>query len=310
MKDFFADKFVTEVSEVERGLTEKKIFDLKRKAGGLIDALCSKKLLIHDSGTYAMQFIVVPGPVYFDTFFQVNSALKMLLSFIEEEDCNLGLSDSANYLIRVKELIQESYGVFLSFFEQNKQEQERTLFAIKGTKWMYSIKGVMEQIGGLFETIDDEISYVSGLLQDLKSEKHLQLYLGGEKDIFESDLTSLLAEKSAEKALLKVKTQIQDEFEKSNLWSNIFSREGFRLFDYLIKNHLSSGRGWKSEISFFFRMMEDGGLLKCDHEAFWDFLAEEYPDLEPMGKIKSLYMVDSDARRKIYSSAKKAIGLK
>lgn len=315
MKDFFVEKFLSEVIEVVISLTEKEIFELKRKAGELIDALCSEKLLIHDSGTYAMLFIVMPGCVYFDSFFQARSALKMLLLFLKEEDCYLDLPEEelpnrVNYLKMVKEMIQESFRLFSHFFQEDKEEQERILYAIKGSKWMYSKKGVMEQIGGLFETVDEEISYVSGLIQDLKSEKHLKLYFGSEKDIFEADLTSLLAEKSGEKAILKVKTQIQEEFGKSNLWSNVFAPEGFRLFDYLMKNHLSSGRGWKSEISFFFRMMEDGGLLKCDHDAFWDFLADEYPKLEPMGKIKSLYMVDSDARRKIYSSAKKAIGFK
>jgi hypothetical protein len=316
MKDFFVDKFETEVSELERGLTEKEIIGLKRKAGELIDALCSKKLLIHDSGTYAMQFIVGPGPVYFDTFFQINSALKMLLSFIEEEDCFLdlhegGLPDNINYLLRVKEMIQDSFRLFSHFFHNDKEEQERIRYSIRNLRWMYSREGILRQIEGLFESIDEQLSYLSGLLQDLKSDDYLNLIFGQERNILEAGINQLLAEKSAEKAIQIIQGQIKENYVDFNAYLDVFKPNGFRLFDYLMKNHLSSGIGKQSDVSFFYRMMEDRDkLIHANQKRFKLFLEERYPNLEPMGKFKVWNDINSEKRMQIYLAAKNAIGLK
>jgi hypothetical protein len=316
MKDIFVSQFLKEVKEVENSLSENEIKELEGKARDLLNALSLKNFAIHDPGTYAMIFIVFPGPVYFSTFFHIKEALKMLLSFIEKEDFYLDLpenelSDMVNYMMLIKEKIQDSLQIFSRFFDQEKSEQERILYARKNLRWMYSEKGIEAQIGGLFESIDEEISYVASLLQDLKSDEVFRLYFGTERDLMETVVNRMMAEKSAKKALLKMKSQIQQNFDESHLHLHIFRENGFRLFDYLMKNHLSSGLGWQSDVSFFYRMMKKRDeLIHGSQKLFKEFLAKEYDLPEPMGKFKLWNGINTEKRNQIYSSAMRSIGLK
>jgi len=316
MREFLNNKFLAEVKSVENEHSEQELLSLKRKANELIDAFCSRKLILHDSGTYALTFIVGPGPIYFQTFFQIKSALKMLLSFIEKENSNFDLpekelTEKVNYVIWIKNEIQVSFRLFSHFFEQDNEEQERIQCVIKNTRWLYSMEGIQKQFEIFEGSIEDEISYLSDLLQDLKSDENLHLLFGKEKDIFEARTNQLLAEKSADKALLKIKDQIKEDFADVNAHLDIFKPYGFRLFDYLMKHHLSSGRGWQTDVAFFFRMMkEKDKLIYGSQKSFLKFLEEEYELPEPMGKIKLWNDIKDEKRIKIFTSSKKVIGMK
>lgn len=315
MSKFYIEKLLEEVKGREKSLTEKDIDELGLKAEKVMKALHEKGLFIHDSGTYATLFIAGGGPVYFDSFFQTKSFIKMVLSFIENEDSYLDIPESdlidmTNYLAYTRRELSDSYKLFRDFFDRENDEQERIISVISSLRNKYSEAEIKSTSAIFCNNIDDEISYIADLLQDLKSDKLHHLYFGTERDLMESVVNRLLAEKTSEKAVFKMKNQIQQEIDDSNEHLEIFQKNGFKLFDYLIKNHLTSGRGWRSEMSFYFRKMEDEGLLKCTHKAFWDFLGENYPNFEPLGKIKSLYVVDSDARMKTYNTAKKVIGFK
>jgi hypothetical protein len=316
LKDLLVNKFLSEVKEVEGDYSGEEISALKKKVYELIEALCSQRLILHDPGTYALAFISVPGPVYFQTFFQVKSALKMLLSLIEKEDFYLDLPEKelpemVNYVIWIKNEIEVSNRLFSHFFKQDNEEQERIQIAIKNTRWLYSDGGIQKQFEILAGTIEDEISFISGYLQDLKSDENLHLFLGKEKDIFEIRINQLLAEKSSEKAVLKMQSQIKQDFAEANDKLHVFKPNGFRLFDFLIKNHLSSRRGWQTDVAFFFRMMkEKDKLIHGSQKSFLQFLEDEYDLPEPMGKFKLWNDIKDERRIKIYTSAKKAIGLK
>lgn len=316
MKDFLIDQFLTEVRHFEAVHSQEELVDLRLKSNELINGLCSMRLILHDPGTYALIFIVGSSPVYFQTFFQIKSALKMLLCFIEKDKDYLDLTENelpelVNYIIGVKHEIRFSYQLFHHFFEQKKEDQERIQCTIKNLRWMYSQEGVLKQIESLFESIDEELEYISGLIQDLKTDEIFKLYFGKEKDVLENGLNQLLAEKSAEKAMQTIQGQIKENFEEVNAHLDVFKPNGFRLFEYLMKNHLSSGAGWQSDVSFFYRMMEERDkLIHVKQNRFKEFLEENYPHLEPMGKFKVWNDIGSEKRKQIYLAAKKAIGLK
>lgn len=312
----FVDQFLKDVKDQSKDLPQKKFFELKEKAKKLLEAVCRKNLIIHDSGTYAMLFIVGPGPLYFDDFFQYRLALKMLLSFVEVEDCYFETDDEdlvekVKYIALLKVHLRQSYEVYSYFFELDYYEQKRIEYSIENLRWMYSREGIIQQIEGLFESVEEELEYISGLLQDFKIDKNIKLFFGKEREIFEGGIHQLMAEKSAEKAIQNVHNQIKESFEEVNAYLDVFKPNGFRLFDYLMNNHLSSGKGWQSDISFFYRMMEKrDNFIHAKQKKFKEFLEKKYPYLEPMGKFKLWNDVESDKRMKIYTTAKKAIGLK
>ncbi|MGM0944920.1 MAG: hypothetical protein ACQEW9_07020 [Bacteroidota bacterium] len=305
-----------EVVSFEGTIPPEKVDELKAKASNLIDAVCQKRLIVHDPGTFAMLFIIGPSPIYLNDFFQYKSAIKMLLSFLETEECYFEVIDNrlaemVEYVTLLKVNLRKSYEVFDYFFKQDQEEQERILFTIKNLRWMYSREGILKQIGGLFESVEEELSYISNLLQDLKSDANFVLFFGKERDNFEAEINQLLAEKSAEKALLSIQGKIKENYDEVNSYPDIFKPNGFRLFNYLMKNHLTSGKGWQSDVSFFYRVMEERDqLIHAKQKRFKEFLADEYPYLEPMGKFKVWNDINTEKRRQAYLSAKSAIGLK
>lgn len=90
----------------------------------------------------------------------------------------------------------------------------------------------------------------------------------------------------------------------------VFHPHGFILFDYLVKNHLSFGSGYQSEIAFFYRKMVYDGLIHAKQIPFKNFLEKVYPDLEPLGKIKQLNDIRTEKREQIYTTAIRVNGLK
>lgn len=310
------NQFLAEVERFEERYSEEELFELSIKAEKLIEALCSKRLILHDPGTYALTFILGSSPIYFQTFFQMKSALKMLLSFIETDNNYLDLTESelpgsVNYMGGINHEIHSSYELFCYFFKETTEEQERIQCSIKNLRWLYSREGILKQIEGYCDSIDEALSYLSCLLQDLKSDRELNLLFGQERNTFEAKVNQLMAEKSAEKAILNIHGQIKEDYVEINAYLDVFKPNGFRLFDYLMKNHLSSGTGWQSDVAFFYRIMEERDkLIHAKQKKFREFLENEYPKLQPMGKFKVWNDINTDKRNQIYFAAKKAIGLK
>jgi hypothetical protein len=316
MSKYYIEKFLKEVKDRELSLSTKVINELEQKGEKIFKSLYEKGFFIHDSGTYAMLFIAGGGPVYFDSYFQTKSALKMVLSFIKNEDSYFDIPDSelvdmTNYLSHVGKELSDSYKLFRDFFERSLEVQEHVLCVIKNTEKMYSENEVRKVMLTFSDSIDEQIDYLSSLLRDFKVDEDLTLFYGMGKAFMESDLEKMLAEKSAEKAVASLKWQMQQNFDESHLHLHIFRENGFRLFDYLMNNHLSSGIGWQSDVSFFYRMMEKREkLIHGSQKLFKEFLAKEYDLPEPMGKFKLWNDINTEKRNQIYSSAMRSIGLK
>ena len=315
MCESYVERFLDDVKEKETHLSKKEITELKQKGVKIFNALHNQALFLHDPGTYAMLFIVGSGPIYLDSFFQTKSALKMVLSFIQNEDSYLDIPESEqvgmnNYMTHIRKKVSESYSLFLDFFNRTIENQEYILCAIKNSRKMYSRKDVEYLMKGLFESLDEQIEYISGLTVDLKADELMDLYIGSEKNVLEKELTQFLSEKAAEKAMFKLKDQIQQEVDQANEYPEVFHKNGFKLFDFLMKNYLSNGSGSQSDVAFFFRRMTYDKLIHAKQVPFKDFLEKAYPSLEPVGKIKSLDTVNTDKRERVYRTSKSIIGLK
>ncbi|MBD3627662.1 hypothetical protein [Cyclobacterium sp.] len=315
MKEFFLNKFLSEVQKVETDLTEEEIQDLKVSGLNILNALLSRRLILHDPGTYALAFVTDSFPFYFTTFRQTKEALLMLLRFIKKDESFFDLPDKelpeiVNYLIFVKSHIEDSLNLFLGFFRNDEAEQERILFAIKNLRFQYSEEGIQKYLEICCDSIEDQISYLESMLFDFKQDEELKVYFGSEIWIFESRVQRILMAKSAERQLSGIKHEIKEQFENSHSNLEIFHPNGFKLFDYLVKNHLSSGSGYQSDIAFFYRKMVYDGLIHAKHNRFKIFLEKVYPDLEPLGKIKQLKDINTKKREQIYDTAKWVVGLK
>lgn len=319
----YIDEFINAVSSKEESLSGAETLELENKASSILKGFISGRLEVFDHGTYNMEFVVLapsvysvdyPSTVYFDTFFQKKVALRMVYSYIHKEYDIINspegsMPDMANYLDYITPQIIDSLELFHDFFSRDEQGQEMILYRIRSHKELYSEKGISRAIEGLF-TVEEELSYIASMLQHLKSDENLRLYYGSGRDMMEADITRMLAEKSAVKSMLKMKSQFQQEFQNENAYPEIFLKNGFRLFDYLMKNHLSSGKGYQSDIAFFYRRMVHDNFIHAKQQSFKDFLEKAYPEIEPMGKLKLLIDVSSERREQIYSSSKLSIGLK
>lgn len=300
---------------METDLTEEEIQDLKVSGLKILDALLSRRLILHDPGTYAFAFVTDSFPFYFTTFHQTKEALSMLLRFIKNDESffdvpNKELPEMANYLIFVKGHLEESLNLFSGFFRNGEAEQERILIAIKNLRYQYSEEGIQKYLEICCDSIEDQISYLESMLFDFKQDEELKVYFGSEIWIFESRVQRILIAKSAERQLSDIKYEIKEQFENSHSNLEIFHPNGFKLFDYLVKNHLSSGSGYQSDIAFFYRKMVYDGLIHAKHVPFKNFLEKMYPNLEPLGKIKQLNDVSTEKRKQIYTIAKRVNGLK
>ena len=315
MKDFFINRFLSEVQKVETELAEAEIQDLKVNASKILDALLSRRLILHDPGTFEFAFVTDSFPLYFTTFHQTKEALLMLLGFLQKDKSFFDLPDKelpamVNYLKFIKSHMEVSLNLFLEFFRNDGAEQERVLCAIKNLRYLYSEVGIQNYFEICCDTIEDQIYYLESLMFDFKQDEELDVYFGSEKGIFESKVQRILIAKSMEKQLSGMKHEIKEQFENSNSNLEIFHPNGFILFDYLVNHHLSSGSGYQSDIAFFYRKMVYDGLIHAKQIPFKNFLEKVYPDFEPLGKIKQLNDISTEKREQIYTTAKRVNGLK
>jgi len=84
--------------------------------------------------------------------------------------------------------------------------------------------------------------------------------------------------------------------------SDIFTNNGFKLFDYLIKNSITENRGRKDDIAYFYRRMFDDKFLIARPVPFIAWFLLNYNE-ELGDKLKALYQVDNTIRKKEYSRA-------
>jgi len=85
---------------------------------------------------------------------------------------------------------------------------------------------------------------------------------------------------------------------------NIFSNNGFILFDHILNEYVKTGRGRKSDIHFFYWSMynNDPQYIHQRPEVFKKWFHKKY-EPEELGKIKTYLQVENKDRRKHYSNA-------
>jgi len=85
---------------------------------------------------------------------------------------------------------------------------------------------------------------------------------------------------------------------------NIFSNNGFILFDHILNEYVETKIGRKSDISFYYRAMynNDPQYIHQRPEPFKKWFFDNY-NFEDLGKIKTYNNVDNPDRRKHYSNA-------
>lgn len=91
--------------------------------------------------------------------------------------------------------------------------------------------------------------------------------------------------------------------EKKELHENIFSNNGFKLFEHILKEYVNPNRGRLSDIHFFYWKMYNNKpqLIHQRPERFKQWFFETYN--EDLGKIKTLIQVENPNRLRHYSNA-------
>jgi hypothetical protein len=82
---------------------------------------------------------------------------------------------------------------------------------------------------------------------------------------------------------------------------NIFSNNGFVLFDHIMANYVKVKRGRLSDIHFFYRSMYEDKFIHQRPEQFKEWFLKNHD--EDLGKIKTYNEVENSDRKKHYSNA-------
>ena len=92
--------------------------------------------------------------------------------------------------------------------------------------------------------------------------------------------------------------------QKQTKHENIFSNNGFILFEHILNNYVKSGRGRKSDIAFFYWEMfnDKNHFIHQRPETFKNWFFSTY-DNEDLGKLKTYDMVKNPNRLRDYSTA-------
>ena len=88
-----------------------------------------------------------------------------------------------------------------------------------------------------------------------------------------------------------------------NLHSDVFKKNGFKLFDYILNNYVSNNRGRKSDLNFYYRKLykEDYIIESCKPENFKYWYEVTFDD--DFGQIKTLDEVTTQIRNRDYSTS-------
>jgi hypothetical protein len=109
---------------------------------------------------------------------------------------------------------------------------------------------------------------------------------------------------NSETLLSDIDDATNQQQEQNPKHENIFSNNGFILFDHILKEYVKTKRGRKSDIHFFYWSMynNDPQYIHQRPEPFKKWFFDNY-NFEDLGKIKTYNNVDDPDRRKHYSNA-------
>ncbi|ERM80315.1 hypothetical protein P872_13870 [Rhodonellum psychrophilum GCM71 = DSM 17998] len=317
MVEKHVNKFLEEVQKHSDKSIQNEINELRTKAVEILEAFIFKNLKLQNPRTYSLIFLNNSIPIELQSLHQVKCALVMLLNLIDDgEFLDLPNSREANSVIfysKTEKIIRESFDVFEELFSNYPGQMDAIVKDLNRYSQILSEEGLSERLNKLGAGLEDEIEYLKNILEDVLTWDDFRLYYGNDAAVMIATLQRLIASKIAKRELLGVTGEIKKNLEDENYRLDIFSPNGFRLFDYLMKNHLTTGTGWQSDIAFFYRMMkemEKNPFIHVTQKSFNLFLADKYPELEAMGKYKVWFDVDTVKRQQAYSAAKSAIGLK
>jgi len=80
---------------------------------------------------------------------------------------------------------------------------------------------------------------------------------------------------------------------------NIFSNNGYTLFEFILENHISEKRGRYSDLSYYYRKLYEDKYIHQRPVPFQEWFMDKYEEL--FTKIKTLEEVKGTDRKKHYS---------
>ena len=86
-----------------------------------------------------------------------------------------------------------------------------------------------------------------------------------------------------------------------NLHPTMFINDSFKLFEYILENHITQKSGRINDISFYYRKMYKDKLIIQKPFAFQDWFSENYSEV--IGKIQTLESVSNTDRLQHYSTS-------
>lgn len=309
--------FVDEVQKHREKYESADSVELSEKITRILKAFIFKNLRLQNPRTYSLTFTENYVPIDLDSLHQTRCALATLIDLIvDAEFLTLPYSKdprSTLYYSRTERDIRDSFEVFEELFHNYPGQIDAILKDLNQYLKLLSEEGLEEKLRMIDGGLENEIIYLENLQDHVLTLDNFKLFYGNEGDVMIARLQRLLNSKVSKKELLSLQDEIRRNIEVENAFSDIFTPNGFRLFDYLMQNHLSTGIGRLSDVAFFYRMMNEREMVPLIHAKqtpFKLFVNKKYSGFEPDWKFKSWNVVNTEKRRQAYSTAKSVIGLK
>lgn len=201
------------------------------------------------------------------------------------------------------------------FFKQSEKQRVQISSEIRYQKNFsrifneYGLHNLEDELEGL-DTNQEKAEAINKYIFEFEMSQEAKEYLPANILIAKNMLAKLFFDVDSGNGLEK---EVEENLKKADDRMDIFNRYGFRLFDYLMKNHLSTGIGRQSDVAFFYRVMnerEKEPFIHVKQTPFKLFVHKEYSGFDVDWKFKGWDDINTEKRRQAYSSSKSAIGLK
>lgn len=284
--------FVDEVQK-HREKNESADHDVLRKPiTRILEAFIFRNLRLQNPRTYSLDFTENFVAIELGSMHQTRCALSALVALINEgEYLTLPYSTeprSTLYYSRIERDVRESYEVFEELFQKYPGQRDAIITDLNRYAYFFSLEGLNERLEKFDGKVEKEIEYLEGLLNQVLTWDEFPLYFGNEAEVMKSRVQTLLAAKFAKQEIIVARREIEKDHDSENAFPEIFTQNGYILFDSLVKSMTKKGRGFQAEVGHFFRLMEYDGYANKGDTRFLDWFAGNYPELPEVKRMRLL----------------------
>jgi hypothetical protein len=213
---------------------------------------------------------------------KIDFLIEKLVDFSNENEFDFALYQS---------FAHANSKTFNRYFAQIDSETDKAkIISDLKTNFHFEIKGIVTEMLSTKDNRqyprDGETYYIAPPIPDTRISNYESNY----KQLIELFLNSV-----------EFETKPQTNPAPENLHPTMFINDSFKLFEYILANHVTLNRGRINDISFYYWKMYNDKFIIQKPFPFQDWFSENYSEV--IGKIQTLESVSNPDRLKHYSTS-------